>query len=98
MVDEKSFTFRGVADVKDPNFINRTIYEAPLVLDWVIPNNTCAISELDRDNYVCKENTICVDAANSGIGGYHCRCFPGYKGHPYLSPGCSGIIFSTPHS
>ncbi|CAO2818023.1 unnamed protein product [Amaranthus hypochondriacus] len=91
VADQKSFKFRGVADLNDPNFINRTIYEAPLVLDWVIPNNTCAISKLDHDNYACKENTTCVDAIDSGIGGYHCRCLPGYEGHPYLSPGCSDI-------
>ncbi|XP_021849579.2 wall-associated receptor kinase 5-like [Spinacia oleracea] len=91
VADQESFKFRGIPDLDDPNVINRTMYDAPLVLDWVIANNTCANAPRDRDSYACKENTTCVDAVDSGIGGYRCSCLPGYEGHPYLSPGCSDI-------
>uniref|UniRef100_A0A803NDX1 Uncharacterized protein n=1 Tax=Chenopodium quinoa TaxID=63459 RepID=A0A803NDX1_CHEQI len=91
LADQESFKFRGVSDLNDPNFINRTVYDAPLVLVWVISNDTCANAKLDPETYACKENTTCVNADESGIGGYRCTCAPGYKGHPYLSPGCSDI-------
>uniref|UniRef100_A0A803NDX2 Gnk2-homologous domain-containing protein n=1 Tax=Chenopodium quinoa TaxID=63459 RepID=A0A803NDX2_CHEQI len=68
-----------------------TAYDAPLVLDWVASNKTCANAKRDLDSYECKENTMCVDATDSGIGGYRCSCLPGYQGHPYLSPGCTGV-------
>uniref|UniRef100_A0A803LBF5 EGF-like domain-containing protein n=2 Tax=Chenopodium quinoa TaxID=63459 RepID=A0A803LBF5_CHEQI len=89
VADHESFKFRGLPDLDDPNFINRTMYDAPLVLDWAISNVTCANARRNRDTYECKGNTSCVNADDSGIGGYRCKCLPGYEGNPYLSPGCS---------
>uniref|UniRef100_A0A803NAK7 Uncharacterized protein n=2 Tax=Chenopodium quinoa TaxID=63459 RepID=A0A803NAK7_CHEQI len=91
VADQESFKFRGIKDLNDPNFLNRTMYDAPLVLDWVVSNTTCANAKRDLHSYECKENTICVDAADTGIVGYRCSCLPGYQGHPYLSPGCTDI-------
>lgn len=96
LADKEQFKFRGALDLHDPNFINRIIDEVPMVLDWVIDNHTCSLAQQDPASYACdQQNTICVDAAESGIGGYRCSCRPGYQGNPYLTPGCSGIPFTS---
>uniref|UniRef100_A0A803NAK4 EGF-like domain-containing protein n=1 Tax=Chenopodium quinoa TaxID=63459 RepID=A0A803NAK4_CHEQI len=91
VADQESFKFRGIPDLNDPNFVNRTAYEAPLALDWFIENDTCADAQRDLNSYACVQNTTCVDVIDSDIGGYRCSCLPSYQGHPYLSPGCSDI-------
>ncbi|KAG5568352.1 hypothetical protein H5410_064632 [Solanum commersonii] len=83
------FQFRGLQDVSDITFYDRTMATVPIVLDWAIGNLTCTQSQ-DRKDYACKENSECVDS-DTGLGGYRCSCKPGFQGKPYLTPGCQDV-------
>ncbi|CAA2982425.1 wall-associated receptor kinase 2-like [Olea europaea subsp. europaea] len=76
------------SDVSDSNFEHRIVETVPMVFDWVIGNQTCAEAQ-KSSLFACQENSICVDS-DTGLGGYHCDCSKGYKGNPYLRPGCQG--------
>ncbi|KAK4432264.1 Wall-associated receptor kinase-like 8 [Sesamum alatum] len=83
-----SLTFHS-SDLSDPTFVNRTAYNVPIVLDWVIGNQNC--TELLKSNgSVCHQNSRCIDS-DTDIGGYRCLCVDGYEGNPYLEPGCTDI-------
>ncbi|KAL0426227.1 UNVERIFIED_CONTAM: Wall-associated receptor kinase [Sesamum latifolium] len=83
-----SLAFRS-SDLADPTFISRTTDNVPIVLDWVISNQTC--TELLKSNgSICRQNSRCVDS-DTDIGGYRCLCVDGYEGNPYLEPGCTDI-------
>lgn len=82
------FTIRNESDFSDPGFIGRTRDSVPMVLDWVVGNQTCEEAKLNP-TYVCQQNTNCI-GNNDDTRGYHCICNDGYDGNPYLSPGCTG--------
>ena len=82
------FQFRGMEDLNDLNFVEKIVNNVPIVLDWAIGNLTC-VEAKKRNDYGCRGNSQCVDS-DTGLGGYRCRCNPGYEGNPYL--GCRGTI------
>ncbi|KAF7144817.1 hypothetical protein RHSIM_Rhsim04G0079800 [Rhododendron simsii] len=85
--EQDRFNFSSPSDFSDPNFGNRV----PIVLDYAIGNQSCAVAN-NSIAYLCNpNNTLCNDNTESGLGGYLCSCKNGYKGNPYLSPGCIDI-------
>ncbi|KAF7145828.1 hypothetical protein RHSIM_Rhsim04G0079100 [Rhododendron simsii] len=81
-----SFHFHNLSDFWDPTFVNRV----PTVVDYAIGNQSCVEAQ-NSTAYLCNLNTLCIDNTDSGPRGYLCSCKDGYKGNPYLSPGCRDI-------
>ncbi|CAM0906750.1 unnamed protein product [Alopecurus aequalis] len=59
----------------------------PMVMDWVIGNETCEEARSNMTSYAClSANSVCVNSTNGP--GYLCNCTMGYGGNPYLFDGC----------
>ncbi|KAH0634792.1 hypothetical protein KY284_037578 [Solanum tuberosum] len=57
------------------------ITKLPLVVDWVIGEETCEISQTNSTTYGCKSNNRYCDEDSNG---YRCFCMQGYDVNPYL--------------
>ncbi|KAL3737281.1 hypothetical protein ACJRO7_026106 [Eucalyptus globulus] len=76
------------------NFSTDNLYKppfdmVPIVVDWLIPDQTCDDAKKNTTTYMCQENSNCTDAENGK--GYQCHCFEGFQGNPYLQNGCQDI-------
>ncbi|XP_022765900.1 wall-associated receptor kinase 2-like [Durio zibethinus] len=85
VVEDGAYTFT----IPDLYGYNMRYKEFPLILDWTIGNQTCKEAKKELENYVCKENSACIDPENGS--GYLCKCLDGFQGNPYLSNGCQDI-------
>ncbi|KAI3918186.1 hypothetical protein MKX01_041506 [Papaver californicum] len=83
VADYEQFTFSASDLMAEPN------RDIPVAFDWAIGNMTCEESRKDTTTFACQENTHCSDSDNNP--GYRCTCLEGYKGNPYLSPGCKEV-------
>lgn len=88
LADPERFVF-SATDLSDPNFLNKTRDNVPMILEWEIGTENCSVAK-NYNGFACHGNTSCHDST-TGFGGYRCSCLEGYEGNPYLSPGCIGI-------
>ncbi|KAI3798054.1 hypothetical protein L1987_33321 [Smallanthus sonchifolius] len=84
LVEEGSFEFGGAIDLSTiyKDFVKRIESTMRIVLDWVVAHNGTCTAYVNA----CKGNIFCYDV--EGGRGYCCKCNKGYKGNPYLDPGC----------
>ncbi|KAI3689219.1 hypothetical protein L2E82_47172 [Cichorium intybus] len=88
VVEKGRYTFRKTDFDKFPK------RAFPVVLEWSIDYITCDKAQMNKSAFVCRENTVCVDAmteTNLTYWGYRCQCAHGYEGNPYLPNGCQDI-------
>ncbi|KAK9069344.1 hypothetical protein SSX86_011246 [Deinandra increscens subsp. villosa] len=89
IVQKDHYTFK---ETDIDNLHNRSF---PVVFEWSVGNTSCEEAQKNGSNYVCKENSVCIDASNernqSFQMGYRCQCAQGYQGNPYVSYGCQDI-------
>ncbi|XP_042042031.1 wall-associated receptor kinase-like 6 isoform X2 [Salvia splendens] len=70
--------------------IPRDHLQPSMALDWRIGAMNCKEARQNLANFVCRDNSDCVDF-DATLGGYLCNCSKGYTGNPYLNPGCQDI-------
>ncbi|KAK3428189.1 hypothetical protein EUGRSUZ_F04298 [Eucalyptus grandis] len=80
VAEDGSFSL-STDNLKEPPFD-----KLPIVVDWLIPNQTCDGAKKNTTTYMCQENSNCTDAENGN--GYQCRCSEGFQGNPYLQNRC----------
>ena len=73
--EEDAYNFSSL----DLKFLqNRT--SVPLVLDWVVGNETCQDAKSNSTSYACKaEYSECYNSNNGP--GYRCNCYLGFQGN-----------------
>ncbi|EYU31609.1 hypothetical protein MIMGU_mgv11b017350mg [Erythranthe guttata] len=87
VLDEQGrYTFHS-SDLDNATFKEQIIENVPVVLDWVIQNETCVEARKFND-LACHKNSNCIDSTTS-VNGYNCICFQEYEGNPYLEQGCA---------
>ncbi|CAE5958144.1 unnamed protein product [Arabidopsis arenosa] len=89
LVEDDKFNFSSSEDLKNL----RNVMRFPVLLDWSIGNQTC---EQVGSTSICGGNSTCFDSTTRT--GYVCRCYEGFDGNPYLSPGCQDVNECTTSS
>lgn len=93
LMDSSSFIFE-ISDAVSEQFYNQNGGQTPVVVDWVVGNDTCSEASKKGDSFACiSSNSTCLDSLNGP--GYTSQCPDGFKGNPYLAHGCIGTFFSS---
>lgn len=79
----------GYYNFTTTNLKDLQIKNLPMVLDWVVGNQTCLEAQKLITTYACKDKkSYCLDSTI----GYRCKCGIGFKGNPYVHDGCQGLV------
>uniref|UniRef100_A0A0D3GKK3 Protein kinase domain-containing protein n=1 Tax=Oryza barthii TaxID=65489 RepID=A0A0D3GKK3_9ORYZ len=90
LMEAASFSFEAADAAADGFYRKNSNGTVPLVLNFVVGNETCKEAQTS-DTYAClSDHSVCVDAIDGGPG-YVCNCSQGYIGNPYLPNGCKGV-------
>lgn len=84
LADQEQYTFSASDLLAESRVRNIAV-----VLDWAVGSKTCEEAQRDLATYACQQNSYCSNSENNP--GYRCTCHDGYKGNPYISPGCQDV-------
>ncbi|XP_019054404.1 PREDICTED: wall-associated receptor kinase 2-like [Nelumbo nucifera] len=95
LAEQERYRFKASDLAAGTSFAARST-DIPVVLDWVIVNQTCEEARRNLSTFACRENSYCYDVDSDNGPGYRCSYNKGYEGNiPYLPGGCQGMLFSS---